>query len=44
MDEALKKALNQPEIDDTLLSAVEHADLSGLFGRDRQMDKLLYRE
>jgi len=28
MDEALKKALNQPDIDDTLLSAVEHADLT----------------
>lgn len=28
MDEALKKALGQPDIDDTLLSAVDHADVT----------------
>jgi hypothetical protein len=28
MDQALKTALNQPDIDDTLISAVEHADLT----------------
>jgi hypothetical protein len=28
MDEALKKALNHPDVDDTLLSAVEHADMT----------------
>jgi len=27
MDEALKKALDQPDVDDTLLSAAEHADM-----------------
>jgi len=27
MDEALKKALSQPDIDDTLLSAIDHADV-----------------
>lgn len=28
MDQALKTALNQPDVDDTLISAVEHADLT----------------
>jgi hypothetical protein len=28
MDEALKIALNQPEVSDTLLSAIEHADMT----------------
>ena len=28
MDQALKTALNQPNVDDTLISAVEHADLT----------------
>jgi hypothetical protein len=28
MDQALKTALNQPDVDDTLISAIEHADLT----------------
>jgi hypothetical protein len=36
MDEALKTALNQPDIDDTLLSAAEHADMT--------MRKYVWRE